>query len=266
MVKLPVNYPVMPGASATTIGEDGLARCPWGAAPPEYEAYHDREWGRPVGDDRAIFEKICLEGFQSGLSWLTILRKRPAFRRAFVGFEPAAVARFGSADVARLLNDAGIVRHRGKIEAAIANAQALTRLWEEGLSLAGILWANEPAVPVPVPFSMGDIAPWTPESKALSSQLRAHGFRFVGPSTAYAAMQSLGVVNDHLTGCYCRADCETERDRFKRDRLRRPGPGPGAGRATGQGTAAGSKAGGEKPVIKSQGKPAAGTRGSRPRR
>lgn len=197
----------MPGA---TMGDDGISRCPWGDSPPEYRAYHDQEWGRPVGDDTRIFEKICLEGFQSGLSWLTILRKRAAFRTAFSGFDPEVVARFGEDDKARLLADASIVRHRGKVEAAIANAQAVIGLWEKNLSLSGVLWAYEPSGERRAPEVTDEIPPWTAESKALSAELRRHGFRFVGPSTAYAAMQSLGVVNDHLAACQARAACEAE--------------------------------------------------------
>jgi DNA-3-methyladenine glycosylase I len=171
-----------------------------------------------VGDDRAIYEKICLEGFQSGLSWLTVLRKRAAFRSAFAGFEPATVARFGEREVSRLLVDAGIIRHRQKIEAAVANARAVLALWSEGQSLAGMLWAHEPSPAGPAPSSTSDIAAWTVQSKALSGALRSRGFRFVGPSTLYAAMQSLGVVNDHLTGCHRRAACDTERAGFPRPR------------------------------------------------
>ena len=179
---------------------------------PEYIEYHDGEWGRPVTDDVRIYEKLCLEGFQSGLSWLTILRKRAAFRRAFAGFEPKHVARFGPADVDRLLADASIVRHRGKIEATVANARAVLGLREDGESLAALFWSFEPRRRGrPVPARLGEVAGATEESKALSKVLGKRGFRFVGPTTVYAAMQSLGVVNDHLRGCYVRADCERER-------------------------------------------------------
>jgi DNA-3-methyladenine glycosylase I len=179
---------------------------------PEYIGYHDDEWGRPVTDDARIYEKLCLEGFQSGLSWLTILRKRAAFRRAFAGFQPKRVARFGPAEIDRLLADASIVRHRGKIEAAIANARAVLGLHEDGESLAALLWSFEPRRRSrPVPARLGEVAGATEESKALSKMLGKRGFRYVGPTTAYAAMQSLGVVNDHLRGCYARADCERER-------------------------------------------------------
>lgn len=192
------------------------ARCPWGEAPPEYREYHDYEWGRPVDDETRIFEKLCLEGFQAGLSWLTILRKRPAFRAAFAGFDIATVAEFGPADVERLVADAGIVRHRGKIEAAIANARAALALHDQGRSLGALLWQHEPAAASPAPGAMADIPAATPESKALSKELRRRGFRFVGPTTVYAAMQSLGVVNDHLAGCHARQPCEEARTAFVR--------------------------------------------------
>jgi DNA-3-methyladenine glycosylase I len=200
--------------SGVVIGEDGLSRCPWGASPPEYLAYHDEEWGRPVADDNAVFEKLCLEGFQAGLSWLTILRKRGGFRAAFAAFDPAAVASFGEADVDRLLADAAIVRHRGKILAAIANAKATVQLRDEGLSLAGLVWAYEPAE-TPAPSSVKGLPASTPESKALSKDLQRRGFRFVGPTTVYAAMQSLGVVNDHLEECHCREPTRAARAMFR---------------------------------------------------
>ena len=204
-----------------TLGEDGLARCSWGASTPEYLRYHDEEWGRPVGDEIRIYEKLCLEGFQSGLSWLTILRKREAFRAAFASFDPAAVARFGDGDVERLLGDAGIVRHRAKILAAIANARATLRLRDQGLSLAAVVWSHEPE-PGPPPSELSTLPPFTAESKALSTALRRHGFQFVGPTTVYAAMQSLGVVNDHLAGCHFRAVAEAERSRFAPPAVRPP--------------------------------------------
>lgn len=199
-------------------GGDGLSRCPWGSDPPEYRTYHDEEWGRPVGDDRAVFEKLCLEGFQSGLSWLTILRKREHFREAFAGFEVEAVAAFGEADVSRLMGDAGIVRNRAKILATIANARATLALAGQGASLAALLWSHEPQ-PGPPPLSLGDVAASTPESRSLSARLRGRGFRFVGPTTVYATMQSLGVVNDHLAGCHCRGEVERERSAFRRPAL-----------------------------------------------
>jgi DNA-3-methyladenine glycosylase I len=178
--------------------------CPWGVAPPENRRYHDEEWGVPVVDDVAILEKLCLEGFQSGLSWLTILRKRDAFRRAFRGFAPETVAEFGTRDVERLLADASIVRHRGKIEATIANARAVREMHADGESLAALLWRHEPRARR-APRTLAALPASTPESTALSKELRRHGFRFVGPTTAYAAMQSLGLVNDHLAGCPARS-------------------------------------------------------------
>ena len=201
-------------ASDLVGGDDGLRRCAWGDAPPEYRAYHDDEWGRPVAADVPIFEKLCLEGFQSGLSWLTILRKRDAFRRAFAGFDPARVARFGARDVTRLLSDASIVRHRGKIEAAIANARATLAVQEARGSLAALVWSFEPRGRRPAPRSLADLAAQIAESHALSKELRRSGFRFVGPTTAYAAMQSLGLVNDHLVGCTARQACTTARAAF----------------------------------------------------
>jgi DNA-3-methyladenine glycosylase I len=201
------------GADAAVVrGDDGIRRCVWGASSPEDRAYHDDEWGRPVADDVRLYEKLCLEGFQSGLSWITILRKRDAFRRAFSGFDPAAVARYGRRDVTRLLGDAGIVRHRGKIEAAIANAQATLAVQDEFGSLAAFVWRFEPRRRGrPVPARLGDLPAVTPESTALSKELRTHGFRFVGPTTVYAAMQSLGLVNDHFKGCAARSACERDR-------------------------------------------------------
>jgi DNA-3-methyladenine glycosylase I len=196
------------------VGDDGIPRCGWGGSTPEYQSYHDMEWGRPVGDDARVFEKLCLEGFQSGLSWLTILRKRAAFQAAFAGFEPGAVADFDDRDVERLLADAGIVRHRGKILAAIGNARATVGLQEKGISLAGVAWSHQPD-PGPPPETLADLLSATAESTALSAELRGYGFRFVGPTTVYAAMQSLGVVNDHLSGCGFRAEAERDRKRFR---------------------------------------------------
>lgn len=170
---------------------------------PLYLAYHDREWGRPVTDDNRLFEKLCLEGFQAGLSWLTILRKRPAFRAAFAGFDIEAVSRFGDAEVMRLLADSGIVRNRAKIEATIANARAALGVIEEVGSLATFVWDFQPA-PKPAPQTPDDIPAKTPESTALSKALKARGFRFVGPTTAYAFMQAMGLVNDHLQDCLAR--------------------------------------------------------------
>jgi DNA-3-methyladenine glycosylase I len=194
---------------------DGLARCPWGIEPAEYRRYHDDEWGRPVVDDTRIFEKLSLEGFQSGLSWLTILRKRDGFRRAFCDFDLATVAAFDDKDVERLLGDAGIVRHRGKIQATIANARATLELQASEGSLAGLVWRYEPAAVAPV-RALAKLPMSRPEAKELSKVLRGHGFRFVGPTTVYAAMQSLGVVNDHVEGCYCREQVEEERAGLER--------------------------------------------------
>jgi DNA-3-methyladenine glycosylase I len=185
-----------------------LRRC-WDSADPAYVDYHDREWGRPVTDERGLYERLCLEGFQSGLSWLTILRKRPAFRAAFAGFEPEAVAEFGPRDVERLLGDAGIVRHRGKIEAAIANARATLALREAGTPLPQLVWSHRPA-DGHAPRTAADWRSTTPESLALSKRLRAAGFRFVGPTTVYATMQACGVVNDHLADCIVRDEVERE--------------------------------------------------------
>jgi DNA-3-methyladenine glycosylase I len=195
-------------------GADGLRRCSWGASPPDYLAYHDDEWGRPVGDDVRLYEKICLEGFQSGLSWLTILRKREGFRRAFKGFDPAKAARFGARDVTRLLGDASIVRHRGKIEATIANARATLAVQEDRGSLAALVWSYEPTGRRRAPRAFGDLVSSAPESVALSKELKRYGFRFIGPTTAYAAMQSLGLVNDHLVGCTACAACADARAAF----------------------------------------------------
>jgi DNA-3-methyladenine glycosylase I len=189
---------------------DGLKRCPWGIDPAENRQYHDEEWGRPVVDDVRIYEKLSLEGFQSGLSWLTILRKRDGFRRAFSDFDPVKVAAFDENDVVRLLDDAGIVRHRGKIEATIANARAVLEVQAAEGSLAALLWRYEPAPAAPV-RTLDKLPPFRPEAKELSKELRRRGFRFVGPTTVYAAMEALGLVNDHLDGCYFRDIVEEER-------------------------------------------------------
>jgi DNA-3-methyladenine glycosylase I len=199
------------------MSDDGVTRCPWGVTPDEYRSYHDDEWGRPVVDEGRIFEKLCLEGFQSGLSWLTILRKREDFRRAFAGFDIPTVARFGDRDVVRLLGDAGIVRHRGKIDAAIGNARAVERLEADGDSLAALVWRHEPAPGRP-PRTVDDVPPVTAESNDLSRELRRRGFRFVGPTTVYASMQSLGLVNDHLEGCDARGLVEASRAALVRPR------------------------------------------------
>ena len=177
-------------------GPDGRPRCSWGASTPEYTAYHDTEWGRPVRDEDALYERLVLEGFQSGLSWITILRKRENFRAAFAGFSIERVAR---------LCDQGIVRHRGKIEAAIGNARAAQALHEKGETLSALVWGAAPAEEREAPRTMADVPATTPESTALSKALKARGFRFVGPTTVYAAMQACGVVNDHLAGCVARS-------------------------------------------------------------
>ncbi|SCF49307.1 DNA-3-methyladenine glycosylase I [Micromonospora matsumotoense] len=180
-------------------GPDGLPRCAWGASTPDYALYHDTEWGRPLRGDDALYERLTLEAFQSGLSWLTILRKRPAFRLAFADFRIERVATYGEADVTRLLADAGIVRNRAKIEAAIANARAALAL-PDGLS--ALLWSHAPP---PRPARLGSFAEvpaTTPESTALAKALKKQGFRFVGPTTAYALMQATGMVDDHLAGCH----------------------------------------------------------------
>ena len=181
-------------------GPDGQLRCPWGLSAPEYVAYHDDEWGRPLRGDQAIFERLCLEAFQSGLSWLTILRKRENFRAAFARFELAAVASFGDEDVSRLLADAGIIRNRAKINAVIVNARAALDV-PGGLS--DLVWKYA-AEPVPAPRTTADIPAQTPASKALSAELRRNGFTFTGPVTAYATMQACGIVNDHLADCFRR--------------------------------------------------------------
>jgi len=165
-------------------------------------AYHDEEWGRPVRDEARLLEKLCLEGFQSGLSWDTILRKRPAFRAAFAGFDAEALARFGDADVERLMGDAGIVRNRAKIEAAIANGRATAALHAAGETLDEVIWSHRPASPPPVPRSLRDMPASTPESAALARELKRRGFRFVGPTTMYALMQASGMVDDHVAGCH----------------------------------------------------------------
>lgn len=208
------------------IGTDGRARCWWPGADPVYLAYHDREWGRPVVDDVRLFEKLCLEGFQAGLSWLTILRKRKSFRAAFAEFDIAAVAAFSPDDVERLLGEAGIVRHRGKIASAVNNARQAVELIAEFGSLAAYLWGWAPAAgdgseaaradeDDPAGWSMPSV---TPVSTALARDLKRRGWSFVGPTTAYAFMQSVGMVNDHVPGCFARAECQAERAALKNAR------------------------------------------------
>ncbi len=200
-------------------GEDGVVRCFWAGSDPLYLRYHDDEWGFPMADDRRLFEKICLEGFQSGLSWLTILRKRESFREAFRGFDFEAVARFEARDVRRLLNDAGIVRHRGKIESTINNARRALQRRREAGSLAAYFWRWEPgpeARPRKVTWAALRAMAATPESTALSRDLKSKGWTFVGPTTVYAFMQAMGLVNDHLEGCAAREPVEAARRRFRR--------------------------------------------------
>lgn len=187
-------------------GPDGLARCPWSLSAPDYVAYHDHEWGRPVHTDEGLYERLCLEAFQAGLSWLTILRKRGAFRRAFDGFQPRVVAAYGDGDVHRLLEDSSIVRNRRKIEAAIANAGAALHL---PAGLAALVWSYAPDTH-PVPRTLADVPAWTAESRALANDLKRRGFHFVGPTTTYALMQACGLVNDHLAGCI-RRECGSGR-------------------------------------------------------
>ena len=197
--------------------DDGVTRCFWGTGDDDYARYHDTEWGYPVDDDVRLFEKICLEGFQSGLSWLTILRKRENFRSAFAGFDPEAVARFGERDVNRLLSDAGIVRHRGKIEASINNAGRACELIDEHGSIAAFVWGFEPDPadrPTRLTWEELQQMPQTDASKALAKDLKRRGWRFVGPTTAYAFMQAMGLVNDHLDGCAVRDSCERARSEF----------------------------------------------------
>lgn len=194
-----------PGTGAV-VGEDGLARCPWSDASADYRQYHDEEWGRPVRGDGALFERISLEAFQSGLSWLTILRKRPAFREAFAGFDAEQVAAYGSRDVDRLMAERGIVRNHRKIEATITNARALCALWEAGDSLDEIFWRRQPPAGAR-PSCMEDVPASTPESTALSRELKGRGFVFVGPTTLYAAMQACGVVDDHIARCHVAVRC-----------------------------------------------------------
>jgi len=200
-------------------GEDGRSRCWWSANTEDYTAYHDNEWGFPVTDDRHLFEKICLEGFQSGLSWLTILRKRENFREAFANFEFERVARFNQRKVDSLLGNAGIVRHRGKIESTINNAKRARELADEHGSLAAFFWSFEPEAKTR-PKRMTNAAvkklTQTPASVALSKDLKKRGWSFVGPTTAYAFMQAMGLVNDHIEGCYVREAAVKDRTRLKR--------------------------------------------------
>jgi DNA-3-methyladenine glycosylase I len=200
-------------------GDDGAVRCAWHGNLPDYLHYHDHEWGRPVSDDRRLFEKICLEGFQSGLSWLTILRKRDNFRAAFDNFDRDKVAEYGDGDVARLLEDKGIVRHQGKIRSTINNARRARELAEEFGSLAAYFWSFEPGpADRPKLVTLGHIRanPTTETSARISKDLKKRGWTFVGPTTVYAFMQAMGLVNDHIEGCVCRQTVELERKQFKR--------------------------------------------------
>jgi DNA-3-methyladenine glycosylase I len=190
--------------SPTFKGPDGLKRCFWCASDPIYVDYHDNEWGRPVTDDTKLYEKLCLEGFQAGLSWLTILRKREAFRVAFKDFDPIKVARFNDKNIERLMNNEGIVRNRAKIEATIGNAKATLKVQDQVGSLSKLIWSFAPIKPGKAPKTFGDLPASTPESHALSKELLKRGFKFVGPTTMYAAMQSLGLVNDHFANCHAR--------------------------------------------------------------
>jgi DNA-3-methyladenine glycosylase I len=203
-------------AAGLVVGDDGRARCFWGGSTPDYVAYHDEEWGRPVRDDRSLYERVSLEAFQSGLAWITILRKREGFRAAFAGFDAAVVAAYDERDVERLMADVGIVRNRMKIDATIANARALLALHERGGTLTELMWSHAPADGGLV-TELGQLPATTDASKALAKALKAAGFRFVGPPTAYAAMQACGLVNDHVLGCHVRDEVEAERTAARRD-------------------------------------------------
>jgi len=195
---------IEPAGGGPVVGDDGRARCPWGDAPEVYRRYHDEEWGRPVLGEAALYERLSLEAFQSGLSWLVVLRKREAFRAAFAGFDADAVAAFGPGDRARLLSDAGIVRNRAKVDAVLANARAVVALRRRGGLEALLAGAAEPAGTRPAPRHVGEVPSATPASAALARALKAAGLVFVGPTTAYATMQAVGLVDDHLAGCWVR--------------------------------------------------------------
>jgi DNA-3-methyladenine glycosylase I len=206
-------------AEGVVLGADGVGRCAWGSTSEEYRAYHDDEWGVPVTDDRRLFEKLCLEGFQAGLSWITILRKREAFRRAFAGFDFARVARFGERDVERLLGDASIVRHRGKIESTVNNARRCIELVDAEGSMASYVWRFEPEPDTRPPALTREVLAGlttSETSRALARDLKRRGWTFVGPTTVYAFMQAMGLVNDHLEGCAARIRCERARDALVR--------------------------------------------------
>ncbi|GAB3590703.1 DNA-3-methyladenine glycosylase I [Angustibacter peucedani] len=187
--------------SSLVVGDDGLARCAWGASTPDYAVYHDEEWGRPVHGERALYERVTLEAFQSGLSWLTILRKREGFRAAFAGFDADVVAAYDEMDVERLMADAAIVRNRAKVNAVITNARAVVELRADG-GLDALVWSFAPPARRRRPASFDDVPAVTPESTALAKALKRKGFTFVGPTTAYAAMQACGLVDDHVAGCH----------------------------------------------------------------
>jgi DNA-3-methyladenine glycosylase I len=206
-------------ADGLAIGSDDRPRCWWCLDDPLYERYHDAEWGRPVADDRRLFEKLCLEGFMAGLSWLTILRKREHFRQVFHGFDPPVIAAFGPDDVERLMGDSGIVRNRAKIEATITNARRYPELVAEFGSLAAYLWRHEPppgARPARMDYASLTAITASEEAKAVSTDLRRRGWAFVGPTTVYSAMEAMGLVDDHLEGCFARAEVEAERSAFVR--------------------------------------------------
>jgi DNA-3-methyladenine glycosylase I len=196
-------------------GDDGVSRCWWADSAPEYRAYHDREWGFPVADDVRLFEKLSLEGFQAGLSWLTILRKRDNFRKAFAGFDFNVVARFRERDVERMLADASIIRHRGKIEAVINNAGRAVELVDAEGSLAAFVWRFEPSRGPGRALRRGEVPAQTDESLAMAKELKRRGWRFVGPTTVYAFMQAMGLVNDHLSGCSARSGATRARKEFR---------------------------------------------------
>ena len=201
--------------SDLVVGEDGRARCRWGAGDADYRAYHDREWGRPVLDERGLYEKLCLECLQSGLSWALILRKREGIREALAGFDPEVVALFGPRELERLLRDARVIRNRRKLEAIVLNAQATVAAREE-TPLPELVWSFEPGARSCPPRDYADLPSVTDESKQLAKELKARGFVFVGPTTVYATMQAVGVVNDHLEGCFVRDEVERERARLAR--------------------------------------------------
>jgi DNA-3-methyladenine glycosylase I len=205
-----------PTSDGLMVCEDGVKRCSWACSTPDYHGYHDLEWGFPVSADVRLFEKLSLEGFQAGLSWLTILRKRDAFRAAFAGFDFERVARFRSRDVERLVANVGIVRHRGKIEAVINNAKRAVELVEAEGSIAHHIWGFEPASAGRAPDALGQLPASTPESVALAKDLKRRGWQFVGPTTIYAFMQAMGLVNDHREGCHARAAVTEARKRFER--------------------------------------------------